>query len=313
MATTDEQSVVLITGHGGFSGQHLIDYLSHLEPSPRILGLDLAQTDALPTEHQIVCDLANVEELRAPLAACRPDVVIHLAGLMPPMSAEKMWAVNVGGTFGLLEALRAENLSPRVVVIGSAAEYGVQTAQPITENAECRPTTDYGRTKLAQTMLCQHCVANFGMSVMIARPFNLFGPGMGPQTVIGELCTQIAREPADRTVRLGNLASARDFIDIRDAAAAYWAIAQYGTAGEVYNVCRGEAVKIADMVDSLLATLDEPHLVVSESSRLQKGDIDTSCGDPGKLGSLPKAPRPRSLEESLRDTLAWFHAERQGA
>ena len=308
MAHTGEQPVVLITGHGGFSGRHLIDCLGSLDRSPRIVGLDLAQSDTLPVERQIVGDLAETKTLRAVLAERRPDVVIHLAGLMPPASAAEMWAVNVGGTFTLLEALRAEDLSPRVVVIGSAAECGVQKALPTTEDAVCRPTTDYGRTKLAQTMLCQRYVADFGLPVMIARPFNLFGPGMGPRTVIGELCTQIAHEPADRTVRLGNLTSARDFIDIRDAVAAYWTIARHGVPGEVYNVCRGEAVKIAEVVDSLFATLDEPYRVLSEANRLQEGDVDASCGDPTRLASLPDAPRPRSLRNSLADTLSWFRA-----
>lgn len=311
MAAATEQPVVLITGHNGFSGRHLLDYLSRMTPPPRIIGLDLVASDALPADRQRVGDLTALGPLRTLLAECRPNLVLHLAGCMPPAPATDMWAVNVGGTFSLLEALRWENLSPRVVVIGSAAECGVQADLPIRERAVCRPTTDYGRTKLAQTLLCQRYVADFGLPIMIARPFNLFGPGMGPQTVIGELCGQIAREPADRRIRLGNLASARDFIDIRDAVAAYWAIARHGAPGEVYNVCRGEAVKIQDMVDVLLGTLDEPYRVVSESSRLQKGDIDTSWGDPSKLAGLPDVPPPRGLRESLCDTLAWFRAQRQ--
>ncbi len=308
MQRASEQQVVLVTGHSGFTGRHLVDYLHARSEPIRVVGFDLHESADARVERQFVGDLREIESITAALAACRPDTIIHLAGRMPPATEAELRTANVDGTRNLLEAVRAAKISPRVLVIGSAAEYGPTDAPRIGEDNPCNPATAYGRAKLAQTQLCQHYCAEFALPIVIARPFNLFGPGMPPQTVIGEICSQIAREPPDRIIRLGNLSSARDFLDVRDAVAAYWLIAQQGAVGEIYNVCSGESTTIRELADTLIDIVGEPYSVESCSERFHQGDIRHSCGECAKLRQRTGWVHGYALVDSLRDTLAAFRA-----
>jgi len=301
-----DQVVALVTGNNGFTGRHLVDYLHSQAESIRVVGFDLREPGDTHVERQLVGDLTEVETIKSALAAARPDTIIHLAGRMPPATDAEMWTTNVGGTFNLLEAVRSAKIRPRVLVIGSAAEYGSTDAPRINEDHPCSPVTVYGRTKLAQTQLCQRYCAQFDLPIVIARPFNLFGPGMPSQTVIGEICSQIAQEPADRIIRLGNLSSARDFLDVRDAVAAYWQIAQTGRAGEIYNVCSGEIRTIGQLAETLIGITEMPYAVESCAARFHDGDVQHSCGDCTRLHQLTGWMPRHALVDSLRDTLAAF-------
>lgn len=304
MQRTPQQHVVLVTGHSGFTGRHLVDYLHSRSEPIRVVGFDLRESADTCLERQFVGDLRETQTIAAALAAARPDTIIHLAGRMPPATEDELHAANVDGTRNLLEAVRSAKLTPRVLVIGSAAEYGPTNTPRIGEDHPCNPVTAYGRTKLAQTLLCLKYCEDFVLPIVVARPFNLYGPGMPAQTVVGEICAQIAREPSDRIVRLGNLSSARDFVDIRDAVAAYWALARNGLPGEIYNVCRGHATTIRELADTLLASLDQQYSVESQTERLRARDVQRSCGDHRKL-TLLTGWKPRiAFADGLRDTLA---------
>jgi len=316
---TRDEHVVLITGSGGFTGRHLVDYLNGVGQTLRIIGFDLTRgtdSESMPSlsrhiDEQFVGDIRDFDQLRDAVIAGRPRTIIHLAGAMPSSASdEELHAVNVGGASNLLEAALEMKPAPRVLVIGSAAEYGPAETERIHEDHPCRPTTTYGRVKLEQTRLCQRYAADRGLPVVAARPFNLFGPGMSDQTVIGEICAQIARANDGDDLILGNLSSARDFMDIRDAVAAYWLLSQHGTSGEVYNVCRGQATVIQDLVDMLRELAGKQLGVRSLIERRQSGDVHHSCGECGKLEQLANTPPKRNLIDSLQDTLAYFQSIR---
>lgn len=313
MPRQPDPHTVLVTGHNGFTGRHLIDHLRIQDEPIRIVGFDLRESADAQVERQFVGDLNNIETITSALSAARPDTIIHLAGRMPPATDAEMWATNVGGTFSLLEAVRSAKMTPRVLAIGSAAEYGPADASRIAEDHAGGPATAYGRTKLAQTLLCQQYCARFGLPIVIARPFNLFGPGMSSLTVIGEICSQIAREPPDRVIRLGNLASARDFIDIRDAVSAYWDIARQGRAGEIYNVCSGQTTTIRALVETLIGITEEDYTLESRPERLRERDVPQSHGDHARLTRLTGWQPSVPLADALRDTLASFRAQRAEA
>lgn len=307
MADPADRQRVLITGHCGFTGRHAAAAVRAAVPGAVVCGADRAEGAVAGIDEAFTVDLLDADQVERMLADVRPHVVLHLAGSMPPAPDVALWAGNVGTTCNLLEALRRMESRSRVLVIGSAAEYGATPPKPVPETRECRPQTPYGRAKLAQTLLCQRYTHVFGLPVVIARPFNLFGPGMPARTLIGETCAQLSAS-SDGEIKLGNLSSARDFVDIRDAVNAYWRIAMSGLAGEVYNVCRALATPVREVVETLVSLAGNNYRVVFEESRLQAGDVDMSCGDNGKLRSLATF-EPRDLHLSLRETLASFRRE----
>lgn len=293
-----------ITGAAGFSGRHLVGVLAGRQDRPRIVGLDLHDrpVPGLDTYHRV--DTTRPDEVTAIARDDPPRWVIHLAGAIPPATEEQMWLANVGSTVGLLQGLAAAGGDGvRVVTVGSAAEYVPRSEGPLTEEHPCRGTSAYGRTKWAQTSLTLNMGRQLGLSTMVVRPFNLIGPGLSTDLVAGWLCRQFANLGEDEEIRIGNTKSARDFVDIRDAVAAYWLVVQRGQPGEVYNICTGQAVT----VERLLALLGE---LTGKSPRIQidaarlRNDQQSSYGDYTKLRQATGWQPCMPLRESLADMLA---------
>ena len=299
------QTVVLVTGNLGFTGRHLVRYLADQSPRPQVIGWDCGSGQDPLAAQQLTESLADPVAIRSELEQHRPQYVIHLAGRTPPASDEQLWAANVGLTVNLFEAVKGLDPPPKVVVIGSAAELGSTPDRPVTEDQPCRPIGVYGGTKLAQTLLAQQYHRGERLPVIVARPFNLIGPGMSTELIVGTVCRQLA-DPRLKQLRLGHLDGYRDFIDIRDAVAAYWALARHGQPGEVYNVCTGRAVRVRDVVEQLIKLADRQVEVITDERRLRRDDLDYSCGDNGRIVA-DTAWQPRyDLAMTLADTLTSF-------
>jgi GDP-4-dehydro-6-deoxy-D-mannose reductase len=295
------QKSIWITGAAGFSGRHLIRFLRDLPAPARLVGFDLRPTapEGLDAYHQV--DLGDGARLRELAMAEPPDRVIHLAGMLPPAAEADLWRVNVGGTLNMLHALAAaKNRALRVVTIGSAAEYTNFSSRRIQENHSAGGNSPYGRTKWAQSTLALEFGAEMKMKVMVARTFNLIGPGTPPSLVPGALCAQFTNGEAE--VKVGNLDPERDFIDIRDAVAAYWTICEKGAPGNIYNVCTGKSSSIRTLVELFSECSPTPRRIQQEESRARKSDLNRVCGDNRKLLALGCRPRI-ALKQSVRDML----------
>lgn len=293
-------STLWITGAAGFSAGHLIAFLEGLDEKPRTVGLDRVETapEGLDAYHQV--DLNWPESLDEIVTAAPPAWVIHLAGLMPPADEAAMWQVNVGGTAGLMQALASAGCKEtRVLSIGSAAEYLPKTSGALTEDSPCGGASAYGRVKWVQTRVTLDLGRELGIPAMVARPFNLIGPGLSENLVAGWLCRQFARDDVDEVV-VGNTQSARDFVDVRDAVAAYWLIVTQGRPGEIYNVCTGEPTKIETLLELLSEVSGRTPKIRVDRERFRASDVSVSYGDNGKIRRAT-AWQPRI---ALRDSMA---------
>ncbi len=284
----------------------MIGHLAALADRPRIVALDLADEGPAGADAYFAVDLNDAERV-ADLAGFQPPRwVVHLAGAMPPASDAALWQGNVGAAAGLLTGLmRADLDHVRLLSIGSAAEYRLDGGAPIDEMCPTIPASAYGRTKWVQSSLVLAHATVPPLQAMVARPFNLIGPGLPERHVIGAICRQLAAPDAAGELVLGNVASARDFIDVRDAVAAYWAIVRDGRAGAVYNVCSGRAVSIGELVDQAAALLGRTLTVRSDSDRIRPNDPPCVVGDAGRLRSELGWRPAVSLSRSLEDMLAW--------
>ena len=291
---------IWITGAAGFSGRHLIRFLRQLPKPLRLVGFDLRPDapEGLDAYHPV--DLGDGAKFRELAEAQAPDYVIHLAGVLPPMPEPDLWRVNVGGTLNLLHALAAAKSKARFVTVGSAAEYTNFTGKKIREDHSAGGNSPYGRTKWAQSTLALAFSKEMGIPVMVARTFNLIGPGTPLSLVPGALCAQFTN--GEPEVKVGNLKPERDFIDIRDAVAAYWAICERGKPGQVYNVATGKTASIKTLVDLFRKNAPTPKRIQQEAARSRKNDLNRVCGDNTKLLALGCRPRI-SLKQSVCDML----------
>lgn len=310
-----DQERVLVTGAAGFTGRHLLSRLK-AEGRPWVAGTDVSPEGPQGLDAYHPCDLTNPPAVAELVARARPSIVFHLAGLLGAAPEEAMRRVNVDGLRNLCEALGghgAEADSPvRMVVVGSAAELGRRGAAtlPVSEDAPCQPESPYGRTKWEATQLALAQPAGGPVAVVIARPFNLVGPGLPAALSLGHFARQIAEVLRGRAdaLRCGPLDARRDYVDVRDAAEAYVRLALGGHPGEIYNVCAGRSYRLDDLLGQMIARAGRPVKVLSDPSRRRPGDLADIYGSYAKLhrdtGWEPRIPIEQSLADLVDQAIA---------
>ncbi len=300
-------STVWVTGAAGFTGQHMLRFLK-AQAGIRIVALDRVVGAADSTaDIAVQFDLSDHLAVKELAISEPPKYVIHLAAATPPADDDVMWGSCVGGTINLMRGLVAANVhkNMRFINAGSAAEYLKTTAgEPITEDYPCGGEMPYGKAKWAQSVMALELGRQYGIDVVIARPFNLLGPGMPEKWVSASLCAQFSDKTKD-TIKVGNTASERDFLDIRDVVEAYWAVAQKGASGEEYNICSGVPTSIQTVIDIFLEQTGHHHTVTIDQSRFRSVDLDRVYGSPVKIqsdtGWEPKISVKQSLVDMLRE------------
>jgi GDP-4-dehydro-6-deoxy-D-mannose reductase len=307
----------LVTGISGFVGGHLAEHLRG--SGDEVVGLSNSGRWPESLAHLAgavridACDLAKVaqEEMTGLIAREGPEVVYHLAAQANPQASvadpRGTWALNLGGTLTLLEAVKASGLKPRVVVVGSGVCYGNPSAEqmPVSESCPLRPNNPYSASKGAADLLgVQHYLAH-GTDVVMARPFNHAGPRQSSTYVLGALARQVAEVEAGikPRVEVGNLDIVRDFTDVRDVVRAYRLLATSGQAGEIYNLGSGRGTKLADALETLRSLAGVPIEVYVDPARVRPVDQPLLVADATKL-RLATGWEPRfSIEATLADML----------
>jgi GDP-4-dehydro-6-deoxy-D-mannose reductase len=314
---------LLVTGVAGFVGGHLVQALSREQPSVEVSGLVRPGTVAphLPAAVSLVeADLEDAPAVEALLEEVRPDRIIHLAA---QSSVHRSWVdpggtlrANVLGLLHVLEAVRKRALSPRILVVGSAEEYGLVEARslPLREDAPLRPNSPYAVSKVAQGFLALQYSLSHQMGIVRSRTFSHTGPGRGESFAESSFARQIAAIEAGRqrpVIQVGNLETVRDFTDVRDVVSAYWTLLERGDPGEVYNVCTGRGVRVRDLLHKLVDIAGIDVEIRLDTERLRPSDVPSLVGDPGKLKAATGWEPTFSLEETLRDLLQFWRQKLQ--
>lgn len=309
---------ILVTGASGFVGGHLVELLRAGQPGAQLFGLVKPRGAARAAEpaglRLLEADLDDSGAVAEAVSAALPDRVVHLAG---QSSVQHSWndpgatlRTNVLGLVHLLDAVRAHGLVTRVLVVGSADEYGLVEAHelPLREDQPLRPRSPYAVSKAAQSLLArQYGSSTGGLSVVCTRTFPHTGPRRGEGFAESSFARQLAEIEAGRrapVLHVGNLDAVRDFSDVRDVVRAYAALLERGAPGEVYNVCSGRGIRLGDLLQRLVELSGLRVEVRVDPDRLRPLDIPALVGDPRKLqqatGWAPSLPLERTLGDLLR-------------
>lgn len=302
-----EMKRVLVTGARGFVGAHLAAGL-------RARGADVTALSRSAGDGAVACDLLDRAKLDAVLAEGRFDTIFHLAGLNASADTVALYQANVVATATLLQAVRALGRADlRMVLVGSSAEYGDCPDDPITEDSPTRPVGDYGISKLAMTHMGVLEHLRWGGATVMARPFNIVGPGRSHHLLHSDVARKIVAVEQGRAAPLlamRNLGGYRDFVDVRDVAAGLVAAAERGMPGQVYNLCTDQAVQARTVVETLAAQARVPVTLEVAAQAPNRGDVARQRGSFAKARKALDWAPSIALEKSLLDTLDyWRKAE----
>jgi GDP-4-dehydro-6-deoxy-D-mannose reductase len=307
---------VLITGVGGFAGSHLADYLlASPDSETEVWGCDLSGKPRPyhPAELKVLAaDLRDPEAARAVVEQARPDRIFHLAG---QAFVGDSWAdpwptleTNLRSQVNLCEAVLAVGIEPRILVLGSAEEYGRVAPEelPVRETCPLRPDSPYALSKVGQDLLGLQYYLSHRLPIVRVRPFNHIGPRQNRKFVAPAFASQVAAIEAGQqppVIRVGNLGARRDFTDVRDMVGAYTLALEHGEPGEVYNLGSGRSWSIRDLLDTLLGLSRAKITIETDPARLRPADVAEMVCDAARFRARTGwAPRI-SFEQTLRDLL----------
>lgn len=288
---------IAVTGARGFIGRHLCATLR--DNNDLLLEIDLPEMD-----------VRQAEELFTALAEFEPDAIYHLAG---QASVPKSWSApldtlktNCGGTAAVLDAARLIATPVRILITSSASVYdGSSLRRPIPESTLVKPSSPYGNSKFIAEQLASIYGGEYGMDVVVVRPFNVIGHGQSADYVVPALARRVIVACNDNLeeIQIGNMSAVRDFIDARDAVRAMIRVMEAGKAGSVYNICSGVGVSIASIASELTGLAGCDVTLKPEVSLRREHDSSYVVGDPSLIENELGWARQVSLTGSLTDVL----------
>lgn len=316
-----EKKQALVTGADGFIGSHLVEAL--VEKGFKIRAfvyynsfnswgwLDSLPKGILSRIEVVAGDIRDPNGVREAMKGI--GWVFHLAALIAiPFSyhsPDSYVDTNIKGTLNILQAAR-ENKCSRVMVTSTSEVYGTAQYVPMDESHPFQGQSPYSATKIGADRLSESFYRSFGVPVTIVRPFNTYGPRQSARAVIPTIITQLLS--GAKTIKLGSLHPTRDFNFVKDIVKGFISIASCGAAiGEEINIASQQEISIGQLARTLIDEINPSAQIISEDQRLrpEKSEVNRLFGDNTKLKNLTGWRPEYTLEQGLKETIAWFKTD----
>jgi GDP-4-dehydro-6-deoxy-D-mannose reductase len=312
---------ILITGASGFVGRHLLAQCRLAFPQALLYGLVRHASPQLAEQqgtHPLVGDVCSFQDVCQAVAVAQPDLVFHLAA---QSSVVQSWQDPVGtlranaeGLLHLMEALRQEKLTPRVIISGSSEQYGrvLPAENPINEEQPFRPTNPYAVSKVAQDLYGYQYFVSHTIPVIRVRAFNHFGPGQAQDFVVASFAHQIALMEVGKiepVLVVGNLQAKRDFLPVEDVVTAYIALAERGHPGEAYNIGSGHVYSIGEIAQILCQHTHIDISIREDRTRFRPTDQYFSVADTTRLRTHTNWQPTLDMDTAIHNVLDHWRAK----
>ena len=307
---------VLITGADGFIGSHLIERL--VKEGARVKALSqynsfnnwgwLEDVDC-KDDIEVLCgdvrDSAYVKHISKGI-----DVIFHLAALIAiPYSyvaPESYVDTNIKGTLNVCQAALDNNIE-KVIVTSTSEVYGTARYVPIDEKHPKQPQSPYSATKIGADAIAKSFNNAFDLPVVIARPFNTYGPRQSARAVIPTIIIQIAA--GKKQIMLGDTTPTRDFNYVKDTCSGFVALANCDQAvGEEINIGSNYEISIGDTLSLIknIMNSDVEFITAKERIRPKNSEVNRLWCDNSKIRKLTDFKPEYSIERGLKETIEWF-------
>lgn len=306
---------VFVTGADGFIGSHLTEMLLDKGYNVKALSyynsfnywgwLDDMRHPNLETVTGDIRDPHFCKHITKDV-----DTIFHLAALIAiPYSyiaPDSYVDTNVKGTLNICQAAK-ENGIRRVVVTSTSEVYGTAQYVPIDENHPKQPQSPYSATKIGADAMAMSFYNAFELPVIIARPFNTYGPRQSARAIIPTIITQIAN--GKKEIKLGDLTPTRDFNYVKDTCKGFIELANCDAAiGQEVNIASNHEISMRDTLE-LIANIMKAEVKFTEDEqriRPQNSEVFRLWGNNKKIKALTGFSPSYTIEEGLRETVKWF-------
>jgi NAD dependent epimerase/dehydratase len=304
--TLTNQSV-LVTGADGFIGSHLVEDL--VARGARVTALAqynsfnfwgwLEDIRALDEVRVVTGDVRDAHFCQALLKGI--DIVFHLAALIPiPYSyyaPDSYVDTNIRGTLNICQAARVNGVR-KLVQTSTSEVYGTARCIPMDEKHPLNAQSPYSATKIAADAIAASFYNSFELPVVIARPFNCYGPRQSARAIIPAIISQIAS--GAKEVRLGDLSTTRDFTFVEDTCRGFAAIADHdGGLGEVFHIGSQSEISIRELFRIIAELMSSDARVVQDAERMRPAGSEVFHAERAPARATARS-RSRWDERTLR-------------
>jgi len=311
---------IVVTGADGFIGSHLTQALART--GARVTALvqynsfnSYGWLDDVPDLKGITVKAGDIRDPHYCHGLLEgAEVVFHLAALIPiPYSyaaPDSYVETNVGGTLNLCQAARSAGVR-RFIHTSTSEVYGTARSVPMDENHPLTPQSPYSASKIAADAMALSFFYSFGLPVVVARPFNVYGPRQSARAVIPTIISQLVA--GTREVELGDLEATRDFTFVEDTCRGLMALGDLnGGEGEVFHIGSDHEISVGDLFKTIAELMGVSARPVSREERLRPAASEVrrlKC-DNRKLAAATGFRPQVSLRDGLSATIDWFRDPR---
>jgi NAD dependent epimerase/dehydratase len=307
---------VLVTGADGFIGSHLVEHL--LRAGAQVTALAQYNSfnfwgwlEDIPSLNQVQVVNGDIRDSHFCLSLSKNvDVLFHLAALIPiPYSyraPESYIETNIKGTLNLCQAALKGTVQ-KFIHLSTSEVYGTARYVPMDEKHPLQAQSPYSASKIGADAIATSFYSSFQLPVIIARPFNVYGPRQSARAVIPAIISQIAA--GSKEVKLGNLTTTRDFTFVDDMCRGLMAVASLDSGlGEVFNIGSNQEISIGDLFLLIVEIMSSDARIEIDPDRLRpvESEVQRLRCDGQKLRDAHGFQPQVSLREGLKQTVDWF-------
>lgn len=306
---------VLVTGADGFIGSHLCELL--INKGYKVKALSMYNSFNFWGNLEKSLYLKDIEVVSGDLRdsffcenlAKDIDIIFHLGSLIAiPYSyiaPQSYVDTNIKGTLNILEAAKKHNVK-KIIHTSTSEVYGSALYVPIDEKHPIQPQSPYSASKISADMLALSYYYTFDLPVIIARPFNAYGPRQSARAIIPTIITQILN--GAKELKLGDLTPTRDLNFVIDTCEGFLSLLKLQNYGEVYNIGSQKEYSMQEVVDKIKNLLNSNIKIILDKKRVRpkNSEVQRLLSNSEKIYNATGWKSRFSIDDGLELTIKYL-------